>query len=381
MLVLEKNPAWMQLQQHQATLKDLSLPQAFAQNPQRATQLSCQAAGLFYDFSKQLINQETLPLLIELAKQQKLNTAIAALKNGEAVNNTENRAALHHLLRAKEAPQDNAFLADCYQKINVVKQRMKAVADDIISGKRLAPCGKPFTHIVNIGIGGSDLGPTMIYQALKPYQQENIRCHYVSNISAFDLQRTFELIEPEQTLFIIASKTFTTLETLKNADAAKTWLSAYVTEENLGKHFYAVTSSPEKAVTYGIDESAIFPLWDWVGGRYSTYSAIGLSLTIGLGYDNFEALLNGAADMDQHFFNAPLEQNMPVIMALMGVWSVNFWHKNTLCIAPYDARLRRFPAYLQQLEMESTGKSSSLDNQKIGHATCPSISRNQNSPP
>ena len=370
---LDQSPAWKQLQQHQAELHQFSLADAFAKDPLRAEQFSLEAAGLFYDFSKQLITPETLQQLIQLANQQGLSSAINALEDGDLVNGSEKRAALHHLLRIKSAPKNNAFLQSCYEKISAVKSRMQTTANDILSGKLTTPAGLPFTDVVNIGIGGSDLGPTMIYQALKPYQQKNIRCHYVSNLSAFDLQRTLELVNPQQTLFIIASKTFSTLETLKNADAAKQWLSDFVPAAEIGAHFYAVTSAPEKALAYGVDESAIFPLWDWVGGRYSTYSAIGLSLAIGLGYDNFEALLNGAADMDEHFFSTPLQNNMPVIMALIGIWNINFWNKRAHCIAPYDARLRRFPAYLQQLEMESTGKSASRDNQKISHSTCPSI--------
>ena len=373
MLALEQTPAWKHLQQQQTELSNFSLCQAFASNPQRAQQFSLQAAGLFYDFSKQLINQKTMTGLLALADQQQLSTGIAALQQGETVNNTEDRAALHYLLRSKTPPRNNPFLQQCHQQISAVRLRMKETADNILSGQLCAPCGKPFTDIVNIGIGGSDLGPTMIYQALSPYQQDGIHCHYVSNISAFDLQRTLDLVNPEQTLFIIASKSFTTQETLTNADSAKRWLLGHVGEENIGKHFYAVTSAPEKAAAYGIGEDAIFPMWDWVGGRYSTYSAIGLSLAIGLGYDNFSAMLDGADAMDEHFFSAPLEQNMPAIMALIGVWSVNFWHKKSLCIAPYDARLRRFPAYLQQLEMESTGKSSSRDNQQIAYDSCPSI--------
>ena len=373
MLNLEQTPAWKQLQQHQCEQSNFSLTQAFTDNPARAKMLSIEAAGLFYDFSKQLINEQSIENLLALAEQQNLSSAITELRQGEKVNTTEGRAALHHLLRAQTAPTDNVFLEECFTKISTVKARMKNCSEAILNGQLSAPNGKPFTDVVNIGIGGSDLGCTMIYQALKPFQQKNIRCHYVSNISAYDLQNTLEIINPEQTLFIIASKTFSTLETLKNADAAKKWLAQYVPQKDIGKHFFAVTSATDKALAYGIEEDAIYPLWDWVGGRYSTYSAIGLSLAIGLGFENFERLLAGAAEMDQHFFNAPLKENMPVIMALVGIWNTNFWNKNTLCIAPYDARLRRFPAFLQQLEMESTGKSASKDNQKINYATCPSI--------
>lgn len=373
MVTLENSQAWKQLENHKDALSEFSLGQAFQEDPNRAQLFSIEAAGLFLDYSKQLVNSETLKLLDQLAIQQELPAAINALKTGLNVNTTEQRPALHHLLRAQQIPDNNAFLKQCYEEICAVKQRMKDTSEAILNKQRLTSAGKPFTDIVHIGIGGSDLGPTMAYQALKAYHQPGIRCHFISNICAFDLQRNLENVTPEQTLFIIASKTFSTLETLKNADSCKQWLSQFVKKEDLGKHFYAVTSHPDRARQYGIEEQAIFPFWDWVGGRYSTYSAIGLSLAIGIGYDNFNALLEGAEEMDQHFFNAPLTQNMPVIMALMGIWSVNFWHKHNHCIAPYDHRLRRFPAYLQQLEMESTGKSANRNNETINYATCPSI--------
>lgn len=366
--------SWRNLLDHQINFSGFSLLGSFQHNPERAQHFSLKAAGVFLDYSKHLINSDTINHLLALGEEQGLSTAINALKNGENVNFTENRPALHHLLRCQHADDLNDSLKPLYQEVLAVKQRLKTLSIDILNGKLRGYTGKPFTDIVHIGIGGSDLGPAMVYQALKPYQQQGIRCHFVANICANDILEALENLSPHTTLFIVASKSFTTLETIKNADTARAWLLAGLQDrEAIGQHFMAVTSKPERAEEYGIRQDFILPFWDWVGGRYSVWSAINLSLCIGLGYDTVEAFLKGANAMDEHFFTARHSQNMPVIVALLGIWYTNFWRRQSHMIAPYDHRLRRLPAFLQQLEMESNGKSASKDNHKVDYATCPAI--------
>lgn len=355
-------------------MQGFSLTQAFNDNPKRASELSLTASGIFLDYSKNLLTQETLNQLINLAKEQQLEKAINNLCTGENVNFTEHRPALHHLLRHQNKNTLPKALQPLFEEVLAVKARLKMLSAQIINGQVRGYTGKPFTDIVHIGIGGSDLGPAMVYQALKPYQLEGIRCHFVANICANDMLETLATINPHTTLFIVASKSFTTLETITNADTARQWLLKTLTnEEAVSHHFLAVTSKPDRAKTYGIQENNIFPFWDWVGGRYSVWSAINLSLCIGLGFDNVEAFLAGAHEMDNHFFSADFQHNMPVLMGLIGVWYTNFWRRQSHMIAPYDHRLRRLPAFLQQLEMESNGKSATKDNTLVDYATCPAI--------
>ena len=371
---LTESPEWKDLLDHQQSFIDFSLVDAFNSNPQRVDNFSLSAAGLFFDYSKHLITNETVEKLLALADFTSIKQAITDLKTGGIVNRSENRPALHHLLRAQNQGELDNSLLTYYAEIQQVKDQLKQLSSDILNGKLRGYTGKPFTDIVHVGIGGSDLGPAMVYQALQPYHQQGVRCHFVANICANDINETLENINPHTTLFIVASKSFNTLETIKNADTAKKWLlKELLDKEAINQHFMAVTSKPELAKAYGINSEFILPFWDWVGGRYSVWSSISLCLCVGLGYDHFSAFLKGANAMDQHFFSAEPNKNMPIMLALLGIWYTNFWQKQSHAVIPYDHRLRRFPAFLQQLEMESNGKSATNDNQQIDYATCPVI--------
>jgi len=371
---LKDSQGWLELQAHHQTMLDFSLNDAFAENPNRAAELSIEAAGLFLDYSKNLITKHTLSKLFQFAEQQQLPAAIKALQNGDHVNFTEHRAALHHLLRQHDKQDLPTGLQPLFTEVAEVKTRLKNISASIYTGQLRGYTGKPFTDIVHIGIGGSDLGPAMVYQALKPYQQQGIQCHFVANICANDILEALENLNPHTTLFIVASKSFSTLETITNADTARAWLLTGLSDiDAIGHHFLAVTSKPERATEYGIKTENIFPFWDWVGGRYSVWSAINLSLCISLGFEQVDSFLQGANAMDEHFFNADPKHNMPVILGLLGVWYTNFWRRQSHMIAPYDHRLRRLPAFLQQLEMESNGKSANKYNEVVNYATCPAI--------
>ena len=371
---LTRKAEWQALLTHKNSLADFNLANSFSDDPDRIHNFSLKAAGIYLDYSKNIITKETIQKLLALAEEQHLSDGIKKMANGEDINFTEYRPALHWLLRAQQDDHLPDALKPLLTEVTEVRARMKKVAAQIMNGQLRGYTGKPFTDIVHIGIGGSDLGPAMIYQALQPYHQAGIQCHFVANICANDILETLAGLSPHTTLFIVASKSFTTLETITNSNTARAWLKEnLIDDEAIANHFMAVTSKPDRAQTYGIREAFIFPFWDWVGGRYSLWSAISLSLCIGLGYDTFEQLLEGAHAMDQHFFNAPHEQNMPVIMALLGIWYINFWHRQSHLIAPYDHRLRRLPAFLQQLEMESNGKSANTDNKPIDYDSCPVI--------
>ena len=371
---LTQSKAWKALVAHRKNLPNFDLNFAFAKDPLRAEKFTLDSDNISLDFSKHLITEETLDLLLDLSQQQKLAEKVADLRNGKKVNVTEDRAALHCLLRCQSEKNSPSNLSKEYSDIQDVKQRLKKTSTNIYNGVLRGYTGKPFTDIVHIGIGGSDLGPAMVYQALTPYHQQGIRCHYVANICANDITETLDSINANSTLFIIASKSFSTLETLTNANTAKQWLLQHLhDDEAVAKHFYAVSAKPEKAEQWGIQTKNVFPFWNFVGGRYSTWSAIGLSLCIGLGYENFNQFLAGAAELDQHFFTAELNQNLPVIMGLLGIWYTNFHQRQAHAVVPYDHRLRRFPQFLQQLEMESTGKCANLQNQAIDYDTCPDI--------
>ncbi|NRA42399.1 MAG: glucose-6-phosphate isomerase [Pseudomonadales bacterium] len=371
---LTASTAWQALIQHQQEMLGFNLNQAFADNSLRAELLSLESCGIYFDYSKHLIKPQTLKLLFDLAAQQQLQSRIQALFAGQHVNNTEDRPALHTLLRYQDSAHVPRSLQPIFADVVKVKQRMREVSQQVLTGQIRGFSGKPFTDVVHIGIGGSDLGPAMIYQALSAVHQPGIRCHYVANICANDITETLAALNPHTTLFILASKSFTTLETLENANTARRWLLASLEQpEAVAAHFYAVSAKPEKAAAWGVKPEFVLPFWDFVGGRYSSWSAIGLSLCIGLGYEHFEALLSGAAAMDQHFLHAAPEQNMPIILGLLGIWYTNFWQRQAHAVVPYDHRLRRFPQFLQQLEMESTGKCANLDNQQIDYQTCPDI--------
>lgn len=367
-------PQWQALAEHHKSLEHFSLAQSFADNPQRAAQLSVHACDIFYDYSKHRLTCTSLDLLLQLAKACQLKPAINDLFSTAEVNTSEKRPALHWLLRAEKADTDDAQLQAYIDENHAVQQQMKTIAEKIHNGQLRGYTGKPFTDIVNLGIGGSDLGPAMVYQALSSHHVDGIRCHYVANMCAHDLLDCVRDLDPHSTLFIISSKSFTTLETITNANSAKQWLLKTLNDETaVADHFFAVSSVPELAIKWGVREEHVFPFADWVGGRYSLWSSIGFSLCVGIGFANFKQLLQGARTMDRHFIEADFAENLPVLMALIGIWNTNFWQWPQLAVIPYDHRLRRFPAFLQQLEMESNGKHCTPQNTFVDYATCPTI--------
>lgn len=366
---LNTSAVWLHLQKLQTSMQSFSLVDAFNSAPKRAEKFSIEVAGIFYDYSKNLISEEVIDSLIMLADQQNLSGKKQALQQGEEVNHTENRQALHHLLRQNPKAQVPTYLQPQQKAIAATLATMHQLSEAISNGEIVSSSSETFTDVIHIGIGGSDLGPAMVYQALSPYQQ-GLKCHYVANLSCFDIKEALEKVNPARTLFIVASKSFTTLDTLQNAQTAKTWLIESLGEQAVSQHFFAVTAKPEIALAWGIQQEFILPFWDWVGGRYSLWSAIGFSLCLGLGFANFQRLLNGAEAMDQHFFNSPAQKNMPVLLALIGIWYSNFYNRQAQAIIPYDHRLRRFPAFLQQLEMESNGKQANSQNEIIDYNTC-----------
>lgn len=357
-------PSWPELLSHKADFQ-ATLAELFSQNSSRAQQFSLEAAGLFLDYSKNHLTADTKALLIKLAEEAKLAPAIQALLSGEEVNNTEKRPALHSALRFQGEPktEQETQVAAALEKMDGFVQRLH-------SGDWKGHSGETITDVVNIGIGGSDLGPRMVVSALSAYQVKNIRVHFVANIDGADLSDVIAGLNPATTLCIVASKSFSTLETRENALAARQWvLNAKCPESELHRHFVAVSSNIPAAVEFGIAEDNIFPMWDWVGGRYSLWSAIGLPIAVALGMDNFRALHRGAFAMDEHFGSAPLAENMPVLLALTAFWYSACWGYNNQAILPYAQRLNRLPAYLQQLDMESLGKQVNRDGEALKHAT------------
>lgn len=357
------SPAWQALQDHRENLDGVKISDLFLDNTSRFSDFSCRAAGLFLDYSKHRVTNETLELLVNLAEERQLTERIKQLFAGELVNNTEQRQALHTALRASNSNQ---------LEVATTLEKMSAFVSSVHGGEFLGSSGDKITDIVNIGIGGSDLGPFMVCEALKPFQIDGVHSHFVSNVDASDICETLRLLNPATTLFVVASKTFTTTETLTNAATARAWLLEWSGDDSATEnHFVAVSANVENAIQFGIAEANIFPMWDWVGGRYSLWSAIGLTIALTLGMDNFKALLAGAEDMDQHFVNAPFTENLPVIMAMLGVWYINFWDADTHVVLPYDHYLRFFPKYLQQLDMESNGKRVSRDGDSLTQETGP----------
>jgi len=368
------------LKTHAETFQHKHMRELFEIDPTRFQRYSAQGPQVFLDYSKNRITDETLELLFEAAREAGLDKKINALFTGDMIggqpiNNTENRAALHTALRQPSA--DAPLILDgqdINQEVHACRQKMAEFIEKIHSKKLLGFTGKPIDTLVSIGIGGSFLGPKMVTEALKPYAIEGLNCHYLANIDGTDLAQTLDKIEPETTLFLLQSKSFSTLETLQNAIEVKAFLKrSGVSEQEIEKHFIAVTSNRKAAIAFGINEDNIFPMWDWVGGRYSLWSAIGLPIAFLLGMDNFEALLEGAHEMDQHFLNTDFEKNLPVIMGLLGVWYHNYFDADSYAILPYDQYLQYFPDHLQQLDMESNGKSVSRNGVPLNYHTGPII--------
>ena len=364
---LDQLPAYAELQRLAGALPRTSLEQLFASDPARARELTVEAAGLQLDFSKHLVNRAILSALEQLAKQAQLPRRVQQLLDGDAVNNTEGRPALHSLLRAS----DGSGLEDKFNEVVAARQRMRDYADQLNNGQLRGYNGAVITDVVNIGIGGSDLGPRLVTEALKPYQGQ-VNCHYVANVDPSDLQDTLQGLAPGTTLFIICSKSFRTEETLANSLAARSWmLAAGASEGDLSRHFLAITTNLSAATEFGIAEQNCLPMWDWVGGRYSVWSAVGLSCAIAIGWENFEEFLGGAAAMDRHFRVAAIADNMPVLMSLLEVWYVNFLGAGNHVVLPYDHHLQKLPDFLQQLTMESNGKRVSEDGEVLHYSTGP----------
>lgn len=371
---LTNNFVWKMLHTHYSEISNIAIKEYFNQNPKRFEEFSIEKEGILVDYSKNRITKKTLDLLIQLAKSRGLEQTIAAMFGGEKINTTENRAVLHTALRNKNNQPVYFEGKDVMPAINKVLQHMESTCKKIHSGEWKGYTGKPIKYIVNIGIGGSDLGPLMVTECLKPYQVKGIESFFVSNIDGTHIAETLNKINAEETLFIVASKTFTTQETLTNAQTAKKWLIEKLGNSNAVKNHFVALSTNTKAVTeFGIDAVNMFEFWDWVGGRYSLCSAIGLSIALNIGFENFNELLNGAHAMDEHFKNAPLEENIPVILALIGVWYHNFFKAPAHALLPYDQYMHRFAAYFQQGDMESNGKYVTKNGEKVDYTTGPII--------
>lgn len=369
---LTTRPQWLALQQHLVAMKPRHLRELFAEDARRGERMTAEAAGLYLDFSKNRIDDETLRLLFDLAKACGLRERRDAMFNGEKVNATEQRAALHVALRAPAGSRMNVDGHNVVPDVHAVLDRMAAFTDQVRSGEWKGHTGKAIRHVVNIGIGGSDLGPVMAYEALRDYSQRDIDVRFVSNIDGTDFIETTRGLDPAETLFVVCSKTFTTLETLTNAHAARAWcLQSLGDEAAIARHFVAVSTNAEGVAKFGIDTANMFGFWDWVGGRYSMDSAIGLSTMLAIGAEHFHAMLAGFHAMDEHFRSAPLERNLPVLMGLLAIWNNNFLGADTVAVLPYAQYLTRFPAYLQQLTMESNGKHVTSDGKPVDYQTSP----------
>jgi glucose-6-phosphate isomerase len=369
---LTQRPAWQALEEHYRTIHGSHLRELFADNPQRGEQLALEAVGLYLDYSKHRITNTTIGLLVRLAEEAGLRERIDALFRGEKINVTEGRSVLHMALRA---PRDQAIIVDgvnVIHEVHAVLDKMAAFANQVRSGDWKGYTGQRIRNVVNIGIGGSDLGPVMAYEALRHYSDRNLTVRFVSNIDGTDFVEATHDLDPAETLFIISSKTFTTLETMTNARSARDWcLRKLGDQQAVARHFVAVSTNAAEVEKFGIDTANMFEFWDWVGGRYSMDAAIGLSLMIAIGPEHFRAMLAGFHAMDEHFRTAPFERNLPVLMGLLTIWYSNFFGAETIAVLPYDQYLKRFPAYLQQLTMESNGKYVTLDGAAIGYQTSP----------
>jgi glucose-6-phosphate isomerase len=369
---LRQLSAWKALEAQATALKSTHLRQLFADDPTRGERLNAEAAGIFLDYSKHRITDDTLKLFAQLAEESGLKARIDAMFRGDKINITENRAVLHVALRAPKSESILVDGKDVVPEVHEVLDKMAAFADNIRSGKWLGFTDKPIKNIVNIGIGGSDLGPVMAYEALRHYSDRDLTFRFVSNVDGTDFAEATRDLDPEETLFIISSKTFTTLETMTNAHSARVWSLAKLHEHAaVAKHFVAVSTNAAEVSKFGIDTANMFGFWDWVGGRYSMDSAIGLSTMIAIGPENYRALLAGFHEMDEHFRTAPFEKNLPMLMGLLSIWYNDFFDAQTVAVLPYDQYLKRFPAYLQQLTMESNGKHVTLDGRVVDYQTGP----------
>ena len=370
---LSERPAWKALGAHYQKIRDMHLRQLFVDDPSRDERFIAETSGIFLDYSKNRITDETLKLLIQLAEESGLRTHIDAMFSGEKINITENRAVLHIALRAPKGESIFVDGEDVVPSVHAVLDKMAAFADRVRSGAWKGHTGKRIRNVINIGIGGSDLGPVMAYEALKYYSQRDITFRFVSNVDGTDFAEAVRDLNAEETLFLIASKTFTTLETMTNAHSARDWALAGLggDEKAVAKHFVAISTNAKEVTKFGIDTANMFEFWDWVGGRYSMDSAIGLSTMVAIGPDNFRAMLDGFHQMDEHFRTAPFANNLPVLLGLLTVWYTDFFDAQTVAILPYEQYLKRFPAYLQQLTMESNGKHVTLDGTRVVTDTGP----------
>jgi len=366
--------SWKKLAGHYQEMKNVRMKALFAADPDRFAKFSLRFNDILVDYSKNIITGETRALLIGLAEELRLREAIEKMFTGDVINETENRAVLHVALRNRNNSPIHVDGKDVMPKVNAVLNRMKAFSHSVISGTWKGFSGKRITDIVNIGIGGSDLGPMMVTECLRPYAHDAFSVHFVSNVDGTHIVETLKKLSPETTLFLIASKTFTTQETMTNAFSAREWFLATAKDiRHVARHFVAISTNREKVTAFGIDAENMFQFWDWVGGRYSLWSAIGLSIACAVGYDNFSDLLEGAFEMDNHFRTAPFEENIPVLLALIGIWYNNFFGAQTEAILPYDQYMHRFPAYFQQGNMESNGKSADRNGNRVSYQTGPVI--------
>jgi glucose-6-phosphate isomerase len=370
---LTKRKAWKALAAHSKTAREWHLRELFAEDPKRGERMKAEAVGLYLDYSKHRITDETLALLLQLAEESGLRARIDAMFRGEKINVSEERAVLHVALRAPRGTSIIVDGEDVVPQVHAVLDKMADFSHRVRSGAWRGHTGKPIRHVINIGIGGSDLGPVMAYEALKHYSDRERTFRFVSNIDGTDFAEATRDLDPAQTLFIVSSKTFTTLETMTNAHTARAWSLAGLggDDHSVARHFVAVSTNAAEVAKFGIDTANMFGFWDWVGGRYSMDSAIGLSTMLAIGPENFRALLDGFHQMDEHFRTAPFELNLPVLMGLLAVWYNNFFGAQTVAVLPYEQYLKRFPAYLQQLTMESNGKRVTLDGAEVAYQTGP----------
>jgi len=360
--------AWTALQDHFNQDNTSDIKSLFKSESNRAKDFSIQWNNFYIDYSKNALSKKTMDLLIDLSKEVGLSEAIAHYFNGTAINETESRAVLHTALRDKSATAINVDGENIIPQINAVKAQMKAFSNDIINGVKTGYTGKAFTDVVNIGIGGSDLGPAMVVEALKFYQN-HLKLHFVSNVDGDHVQEVLKGLNPETTLFVVVSKTFTTQETLSNATTIKNWFLQTASQKDVAKHFAAVSTNTQKISDFGIVPAHVFTMWDWVGGRFSLWSAVGLSIALAVGYDHFEEMLSGAFEMDQHFKHTPFEKNIPIVLSLISIWYANFYKSETQAIIPYTQYLSRFSAYLQQGIMESNGKCFDRAGNRVSYET------------
>nr|MDP9276876.1 glucose-6-phosphate isomerase [Actinomycetota bacterium] len=367
---LRERPAWRELERDYAQVKSLHLRDLFAEDPKRGTRLSAEGAGLYLDYSKNRVDDETLSLLFQLAEQSGLAERREAMFRGDRINVSEDRSVLHVALRM---PRDRSLVVDgvdVVKEVHQVLDRMSDFCERVRGGEWRGHSGKPIRNVINIGIGGSDLGPVMAYEALRHYSKREMNFRFVSNVDGTDFAEATRDLDPAETLFIVSSKTFTTLETMTNARTARAWVAGALGDEDaIAKHFVAVSTNAEEVAKFGIDTDNMFGFWEWVGGRYSMDSAIGLSTMVAIGPERFREILAGFHAMDEHFLQTPIEQNLPALMGLLAVWYGDFFGAQTVAVLPYEQYLKRFPAYLQQLTMESNGKHVTVDGTRVDYET------------